>query len=81
MGELVTKSEDFRVRWARHNVKHHRTTTKRLHSRIVGEIELTGEALELSGDGLVIITYVAEPGSAAADALQFLASIAGVTVT
>jgi transcriptional regulator with XRE-family HTH domain len=74
VGELVTKSKEFRTRWARHNVKHHRTATKLLHNSLVGDLELTGEALELSGDGLVIITYTVEPDSAAAEALRFLSS-------
>jgi hypothetical protein len=30
--------------------------------------------MELAGDGLVIITYTAEPDSPAAEALRFLAS-------
>jgi hypothetical protein len=74
IGELATRSEEFRIRWARHNVKHHRTALKRLHSSLVGDIELTGEAMELAGDGLVIITYTAEPDSPAAEALRFLSS-------
>ena len=74
VGELATRSEPFRLRWARHNVKHHRTAAKRLHNSLVGDIELTGEAMELPGDGLVIITYTAEPGSSAAEALRFLSS-------
>jgi transcriptional regulator with XRE-family HTH domain len=74
IGELATRSEEFRTRWARHNVKHHRTALKRLHSSLVGDLELTGEAMELAGDGLVIITYTAEPDSPAAEALRFLSS-------
>jgi transcriptional regulator with XRE-family HTH domain len=74
VGELTTRSEDFRARWARHNVRHHRTASKRLHSSLVGDIELTGEAMELAGDGLVIITYTAEPATPAAESLQFLSS-------
>ena len=74
IGELATRSEEFRTRWARHNVKHHRTATKRLHSSLVGDLQLTGEAMELAGDGLVVITYTAEPDSPAAEALRFLAS-------
>lgn len=35
---------------------------------------LTGEAMELPGDGLVIITYTAEPDSPAAEVLRFLSS-------
>lgn len=74
VGELATKSDDFGTRWARHNVRHHRTTRKRLHNRVVGDLELTGEALELAGDGLTIVTYTVEPGSPSAEALRILAS-------
>ena len=84
VGELATKSEEFRSRWARHNVKYHRTAPKRLHSSLVGDLQVTGEAMELAGDGLVIVTYTAEPDSPAAEGLRFLASWAhekvGVTV-
>ena len=46
-----------------------------MHHPIVGDLELTGEALELPGDdGLTIITYTVEPGTASAEALQFLIS-------
>ncbi|TCC27720.1 helix-turn-helix transcriptional regulator [Kribbella speibonae] len=79
VGALATRSDEFRVRWARHNVKHHRTAAKRLHNALVGDIDLTGEAMELPGDGLVIITYTAEPGSPAAEALRFLSSWASRT--
>lgn len=74
IGELATRSEEFRSRWGRHNVKHHRTASKRLRSSLAGDLQLTGEAMELAGDGLVIITYTAEPDSPAAEALRFLAS-------
>ena len=39
---------------------------------LVGDLELTGEALDLTGDGLVIITYTAQPDTPAAEALRFL---------
>jgi transcriptional regulator with XRE-family HTH domain len=74
VGELATRSDAFGTRWARHNVTHHRSATKRLHNSLVGDLELTGEAMELSGDGLTIITYTAEPASPAAEALRFLSS-------
>ena len=46
-----------------------------MHHPIVGDLELTGEALELPGDtGLTIITYTVEPATPSAQALQFLAS-------
>lgn len=74
IGELATRSSDFATRWARHDVRLHRTSAKTLHSDLVGDVALTGEALELPGDGLVLITYTAEPDSPAAESLRFLAS-------
>ncbi len=75
IGELSTRSEEFRVRWARHDVKYHRTGHKRLHHPIVGDLDLTFEALELPGDpGLRINVYTAEPGTPSQDALTLLDS-------
>jgi hypothetical protein len=55
-------------------VRLHRTARKRLSSRVVGEIELTGDALDLAGDGLTMIAYSAELGSQAEDQLKLLAT-------
>jgi len=75
IGELSTRSDEFRVRWAAHNVKFHRTGAKRLHHPVVGNLELSYEALELPGDsGQRILAYTAEPGSASQNALDLLAS-------
>ncbi|HET9649121.1 MAG TPA: helix-turn-helix transcriptional regulator [Microlunatus sp.] len=74
IGELSTRSDEFAARWARQNVRLHRTTRKRLHNWVVGDIELTGNALELAGDGLVLIAYTADPGSPAEEQLQLLAT-------
>jgi len=75
VGELSTRSDEFRTWWASHNVKLHRTSTKKMRHPVAGELELTGEALELPGDpGLTLITYTVEPATASAEALQFLAS-------
>jgi transcriptional regulator with XRE-family HTH domain len=74
IGELSTRSATFATRWARQNVRLHRTARKRLHNRVVGDVELTGDALELAGDGLTLIAYTADPGSEAADQLKLLAS-------
>jgi transcriptional regulator with XRE-family HTH domain len=74
IGELSTRSDEFVVRWARQNVRLHRTASKRLHNRMVGEIELTGNALELLGDDLTLIAYTADVGSQAEDQLRLLAS-------
>jgi transcriptional regulator with XRE-family HTH domain len=74
IGELTTRSDAFARLWARHDVRLHRTARKRLANRVVGEIDLTGDAFELPGDGLTMIAYSAEPGSQAEDQLKLLAT-------
>jgi hypothetical protein len=75
VGELATRSEEFRTRWAAHNVRLHRTGTKRFHHPVVGGVELAFDALELPGEpGLTLTAYTAEPGSPTEDALALLAS-------
>lgn len=75
VGELSTRSEQFRTWWGAHNVKFHTTAAKILRHPAVGGFELTGEALTLPADhGLTIITYTVEPHSASEQALNFLAS-------
>jgi transcriptional regulator with XRE-family HTH domain len=75
VGELSTRSEEFRTWWASHNVRLHRTSTKRMQHPLAGPLELTGEALELPGDtGLTLIAYTVEPATPSAQALQFLSS-------
>jgi hypothetical protein len=74
IGDLAAGSTEFSVRWARHNVRFHRTARKTMRNPLVGEIELTGDGLELPGEGLTLIAYTAEPGSRAQDQLDFLAS-------
>jgi transcriptional regulator with XRE-family HTH domain len=73
VGELSTRSDEFRTRWGAHNVRFHRTGTKRIHHPVVGKLELSYETLELSADtGLVINVYTAEPGSETEQALNLL---------
>jgi transcriptional regulator with XRE-family HTH domain len=75
VGELSTRSEEFRARWAAHNVRLHRTGFKDIHHPVVGELHLAFEAMDLPADpGLSIVVYSAEPGSASEDALSLLAS-------
>jgi transcriptional regulator with XRE-family HTH domain len=75
IGELSTRSEEFRVRWAAHNVRFHRTGSKRLQHPIVGALELSYETLTLDADdGLRLALYTAEVGSASQQALDLLAS-------
>jgi hypothetical protein len=75
VGELSTRSEEFATRWAAHNVRYHRTGTKRLHHPVVGDLELDYEALDFPGDpGLRMFVYTAAPSTPSADALALLAS-------
>lgn len=75
IGELSTRSNDFRVRWAAHNVKFHRTGAKTLHHPLVGDLTLDYEALDLPGDtGQRILVYSAQPASPSQQALDLLAS-------
>jgi transcriptional regulator with XRE-family HTH domain len=75
VGELSTRSHEFRTWWAAHNVRHHQTGAKALRHPVVGELELAYEVMELSADaGLTISVYSAEPGSRSQQALDLLAS-------
>ena len=75
IGELSTRSDDFRTRWAAHNVRFHRTGHKRLRHPVVGDLDLNFEAMELpSQPGLTLLVYTAPQGSPTADSLALLAS-------
>ena len=75
VGELSTRSEEFRTRWGAHNVRHHGTGTKRFHHSTVGELTLAFEGLEMAAEpGLTLTIYTAEPGSPSEEGLRLLAS-------
>jgi transcriptional regulator with XRE-family HTH domain len=75
VGELSTRSPEFRIWWAAHNVRYHQTGVKRLHHPVVGELELSYEVMELPADtGLNVSVYNAEPGSRSEQALDLLGS-------
>jgi transcriptional regulator with XRE-family HTH domain len=81
IGELSTRSEEFRQRWAAHHVKLHRTGVKRFRHPVVGDLTLDYEALDLAGDpGQRMLVYSAEPGSPSYEGLQLLASWASTPV-
>ena len=50
VGELSTRSEEFRTRWAAHNVRFHRTGLKDIHHPVVGDLHLMFEAMDLPAD-------------------------------
>lgn len=73
IGELSTRSEDFRTRWARHDVRRHATGVKHLRHPAVGTLHLTFEAMELVADtGLTLLAYGTEAGTASEDGLRLL---------
>jgi transcriptional regulator with XRE-family HTH domain len=77
IGELVTRSEEFRLRWAAHDVRFHRSGLKRLHHPDVGDLELTYETMELpASPELRMTAYTAEAGSPSAERLALLGSLA-----
>jgi transcriptional regulator with XRE-family HTH domain len=75
IGELSTRSEEFRSRWAAHNVRFHRTGHKRLHHPVVGTLDLDFEAMEFPAHpGLTLLIYTAAADTPTADSLRMLAS-------
>jgi len=78
VGQLSVRSDEFRVLWAGHDVRYHRSGTKRFHHQLVGDLTLAYESLQLPADpGLTLVTYSAEPGSATERALRELADWVG----
>jgi transcriptional regulator with XRE-family HTH domain len=75
VGQLSTRSDDFRRRWAAHNVRIHTTGVKHFHHPVVGDLDLPFESLPLPADpSHSLLIYTAEPGSPTEDALHLLAS-------
>ncbi len=75
VGQLSTRSEDFRQRWAAHDVRIHTTGVKLLNHPVVGDLDLPFESLPLGGDvALSLVAYLPEAGSVGQDALALLAS-------
>lgn len=75
IGELSTRSGDFRTRWGGHNVRHHGTGSKTFRHPEVGEMTLAYEGMALEAEpGLTFTAYTAEPGSASAERMRLLAS-------
>ena len=75
VGELSTRSEEFRRRWSAHNVRYHGAGTKHFHHLVVGNLELAYESVDMiSEPGLTLTVYAAEPGSPTEQALALLAS-------
>jgi transcriptional regulator with XRE-family HTH domain len=75
VGELATRSDSFRTLWAAHDVRVHRTGSKNLHHPVVGALDLTFEAMDLTSQpGLQLLAFSAPPGSSSDDGLRLLAT-------
>ena len=74
-GELSLASPLFRRLWARHEIRGQRGTPIRINHPQVGEMTLNRERLSIGGaEGLMLVAYHADAGSADADKLALLAS-------
>jgi transcriptional regulator with XRE-family HTH domain len=76
VGELCSRSEEFRTRWAAHDVRLHSTGVKLFRHPVVGELDLNFETMQVTADPGLSMTLLSAPaGSAAADALRLLATV------
>ncbi|RKN20987.1 XRE family transcriptional regulator [Micromonospora musae] len=77
VGELSNRSERFRRLWVRQDIVRRTGSRTRLHHPEVGDLDLHREKLIVAGtDNQVLVIYHAEPGTASAQALALLGSIA-----
>jgi transcriptional regulator with XRE-family HTH domain len=75
VGDLATRSTDFRTWWGSHTVRTHSSGAKRINHPVVGEITLGYESLALpTTPGIGLTTYLVEAGTPSADALSLLRS-------
>ncbi|MDX5311806.1 MAG: helix-turn-helix transcriptional regulator [Rhodococcus sp. (in: high G+C Gram-positive bacteria)] len=77
VGELSTLSEEFRTRWAAHDVRIHHAGSKQFNHPVVGTLDLVYHSLDLAADDdwiLDLTIYTAEPATASEDRLKVLAS-------
>jgi transcriptional regulator with XRE-family HTH domain len=77
IGELSTVSEEFRTRWATHNVRLHHAGSKQFNHPDVGCMDLAYQTMDISEHRdrtLAMTVYTAEPGSPSEDRLKLLAS-------
>ena len=75
IGELATRSDDFRTGWAAHNVLLHQHGAKHFQHPVVGLVDVSFDSMELPADpGITLTAYTTAAGSPSEDALKLLAS-------
>src|SRR5215216_2076760 len=55
VGELSTRSDDFRRRWSAHNVRYHGAGTKRFHHHVVGDLTLAYESVDMISEHALVL--------------------------
>ncbi|MCX8561261.1 helix-turn-helix transcriptional regulator [Mycolicibacterium mucogenicum] len=77
IGELSTRSDEFRVRWGAQIIRAHTSGPKALNHPAVGQLDLTFDGLELAADpGLTLYVMTAEPNSPTEERLNLLGTLA-----
>ncbi|WP_250009831.1 hypothetical protein [Actinoplanes sp. M2I2] len=75
VGELGTRSDEFRARWAAHDVRLHDTGIKQFRHPVIGDLDLNFETMDLTADpGMSLTVLTAPAGSADDDALRLRAT-------
>lgn len=75
IGELSMRSDEFRTRWAAHDVRRHYAGHKQFNHPVVGLLELTFQTIDLEDDpGHALTVYPAVLGSASEEKLRLLAT-------
>jgi transcriptional regulator with XRE-family HTH domain len=75
IGQLATRSTEFRTRWATNDVRVQRAGTKAFCHPLIGQVTLPYETLRIDAvSGQVLTVYTPRPGTPEADAMRLLAS-------
>ena len=75
IGQLSTRSEQFRTRWAANDVRAHRAGVKIFNHPLIGRVALPAETMTLTAaTDHTVTVFTPRPGSPEHDALRLLAS-------
>jgi transcriptional regulator with XRE-family HTH domain len=75
IGQLATRSTEFRTRWATNDVRAQRAGAKTFRHPLIGVVTLPYETLRIdAASGQVLTVYTPRPGTPEADAIRVLAS-------
>ncbi|MFC9835334.1 transcriptional regulator [Rhodococcus sp. NPDC127530] len=82
IGELVTRSDDFRIRWSASKARFHRSGVERIHHPEIGELEFAYEAMELlHSSGWTMFAYTTESESPTEESVKLLGSLTATRKT